>query len=540
MSSKTRRVQKRKRFEHKKQQRCLKQRRQRRRYSPFKHLTRNQQAVASKLIDGEVTMLSHASWGFVERFLVFMNELGVFELLGVEGRRFYRQMFSIALLLVTYEIKILLGITAMNQVGERLFKDLVLMRLIGYTSDQLASGFCQRGHQDSQKPLHKNTLADAVEKLTATELEEIFNGAVKRLAERGFFAHSQGVFALDASDLPTTRRYQGAGVRSVKREKHKRGQLVEVDKTVYGFKLIALYEVALRQVVAVKVAPINPHDSTFTLELVAQTRRNLGPEAIKLLLVDRGFLDGETLWQLKGKLNIDFVVPARSDMHITKDARALAAEKPDGEYIFFAWRAGDEQGRGEVQLKGLRGLVTYDQYGDAQHQQAINRKDFQPNPINALLIQSYNGKPATAGEEKVFLTSLPVDDPLAIYDAYDLRSLIENGLFRELKQGWHLLAFPKKTADAVRGHVYLTILMFNLVNAYRTHEGQDLAEQGIRRQRLSWHEPNKLLVIAGEFYAIFDLEELLILLGCEPKVCWRVDPRRVRREYGLDALALAA
>ena len=68
-------------------------------------------------------MLSHAGWGFAERFLVFMNELGVFELLSVEGKRFYRQMFDIALLLVTYEIKILVGIASMNQVGG-LFKDL--------------------------------------------------------------------------------------------------------------------------------------------------------------------------------------------------------------------------------------------------------------------------------------------------------------------------------------------------------------------------------------------------------------------------------
>lgn len=147
---------------------------------------------------------------------------------------------------------------------------------------------------------------------------------------------------------------------------------------------------------------------------------------------------------------------------------------------------------------------------------------------------------AKAGQEKVFLTSLPIDDPLTIYDAYDLRSLIENCLFRELKQGWHLLAFPKKSEDAVRAHVYLTILMFNLVNAYRTHEGQALTEQAIRRQRLSWHEPNKVFVITGLFYAIFDLEELLILLGCQPEVCWRVDPDRVRSDYGLDVLTRAA
>jgi hypothetical protein len=199
----------------------------------------------------------------------------------------------------------------MNQLSERLFKDLALLRLVGYSSDQLASGFCKRGHKSSQKPLHKNTLADAVEKLTASELEHIFNGAVKRLSERGLFAHSKGVFALDASDLPTTKRYQGAGVRTIKKQQRKRDKVNQVEKTVYGFQLVALYEVELRQVVAVKVSKINPHDSTFTLELVEQARRNLGPEAVKLLLVDRGFLDGETLWRLKHDLNIDFVVPAK-------------------------------------------------------------------------------------------------------------------------------------------------------------------------------------------------------------------------------------
>lgn len=540
MSSKARREQKRKHIEQKKQQRLAKRRQGKRHYNPYEQLTRNQKEVASRLIDGEVTMLSHAGWGFAESFLVFMNELGVYELLGVDGKRFYRQMFDISLLLVSYEIKILLGIASMNQVAERLFKDLALMRLIGYSSDQLASGFCRRGHRDSQKPMHKNTLADAVEKLTSEELEYVFNSAVKRLAERGFFDGSQGIFALDSSDLPTTKRYEGAGNRTIKKRKKSQGKLIEVEETLYGFKLLALYEVKLRQVVAVKVATINPHDSNFTLELVKQARRNLGRERLKVLLIDRGFLDGEALWQLKHELHMDFVVPAKSNMHITQDARSLKRERPDDDYVCYAERPGDERQQGEVKLRGIRGLVSYDQYGNAEHQKKINRKIFEPNPINALLIQSYNGETAEAGKEKVFLTSLPVDDPLVIFDYYDLRSLIENCLFRELKQGFNLLAFPKKTADAVRGHVYLTILTFNLVNAYRTHEGQDLAEQGIRRQRLIWHDGNKVLVIAGQAYAIFDLEELLILLGCELEICCRVDPEKVRREHGLLSLPRAA
>ena len=144
------------------------------------------------------------------------------------------------------------------------------------------------------------------------------------------------------------------------------------------------------------------------------------------------------------------------------------------------------------------------------------------------------------GKEPVFVTSLPVNDPMWVLDTYDLRSLIENCLFRELKQGWTLLAFPKKSQDAVCAHVVLTVLIFNLTNAYRTSSGQDLTQRGIRRQRLAWQEANQVFVFAGDYYAIFDVEELAILLGCEPEICWRVDPDRVRRRYGLPSFEQVA
>ena len=506
-------------------------------YNPFKQLTRNQSEVARRLIDGEVTMLSHAGWGFVERFLVFLHELGIYELLKVDGHRFYRQMFNLSLLLITYEIKVLLGISSMNQLGTRLFKDLALLRLIGYTADQLASGFCRRGKQDSQKPLHKNTLADAVEKLTHQELEQIFNGAIQRLAARGVFTSSNGVFALDSSDLETTTKYQGRGCRT-KQEKHfSKGKIVTIERITYGFKVFALYEVQKRIVVALRVRPIHEHDSNYTLELVEQAKKNLGVGVLKVLLIDRGFLDGETLWTLKNELRIDFVLPAKRNMCVTQDARALAYEKPDGAYIFTAQRLPDTiKGICGVTLTGLKGLISYERYGDAAHQKTKNRKDFVANPINTIVITSFKGVVPEVGKERVFLTSLGVSDPLVIFDHYDLRSLIENRLFRELKQGWCLTSFPKKSFaavrfDAVRAHVVLSVLMFNLTNSYRTQLGQDITQRGIRCQRLAWHTPNKVMIFAGGYYGIFDLEEILILLGSTPEICWRVDPREVKRRY---------
>jgi hypothetical protein len=496
--------------------------------------TRNQKEVARRLLAGEVSMVGGTGWSFVEPFLAFLGEIGFYEVIRIDGERFVRKMMAVSLLILTYEVKVLLGLAGMNGVGKTLFRDIALLKLIGYSTRQLQAGFCERGYGDKQKPMHKNVLADAVEKLTAQELETILNKSIQRLVAKGVFAESQGHFALDGSDLETTARYRDTGMKTVTEQhwsrKEKKG--VEIEKVIYGFKLLALYDVHLRLVVAVKVVQIQEHDSLFARSLLQQGIANLGKGVIRVLLIDRGFLDGLTLWQIKNEDGIDFVVPVKSNMHVTSDARAFLKQKPDTQFLFAAERPGAGQKQtGHVKLMGIKSLTSYDQYGDEEHQQQSNRSDFAGNPINAIVVTEFERHVYAADKAKVFLTSLPVADPLAIIDLYDLRSLIENTLFRELKQGWFLAVFPKKSADAVRGHVYLTLLVFNLTNAFRTNTGQDLAKRGIRRQRRSWLCDHQVIVFAGEFYAVFDIETIFILLGRPPDICWRVDPDQVYRQF---------
>jgi hypothetical protein len=187
---------------------------------------------------------------------------------------------------------------------------------------------------------------------------------------------------------------------------------------------------------------------------------------------------------------------------------------------------------GQVTVVGVAGLGSYDQYGTAEHATQANRTDFVANPINAVVVTAWAGHVSAPGKETVFLTSLSVGVPLAVLDLYDLRSLIENTAFRELKQGWCLECYPKKTAAAVRGHVLLTVLTFTLVNAFQTRQGHRLAQQGIRRQRAET-DCGQVIVFAGDHYGIFDIEEVFILLGIVPTTCLRMDPDEVRRRYGL-------
>ncbi|MBA4376482.1 MAG: hypothetical protein C0401_09970 [Anaerolinea sp.] len=519
--------------EQRRQQKLEKQRRKGKGTTHGPRPTRNQKEVAKRLLAGEVSMVGGTGWSFVEPFLSFLGELGFYDVIQIDGERFIRKMMAVSLLILTYEVKVLLGLAGMNGIGKTLFRDIALLKLIGYSTRQLQEGFCQRGIGDKQKPMHKNVLADAAEKLTSGELEYILNTSIQRLAAKGVFSESRGHFALDGSDLETTARYRDVGMKTVtKKWSRKEKKLVEIEKVVYGFKLLALYDVHLRLVVAVKVVQIQEHDSQFTRPLLQQGLENLGPGVIRVLLIDRGFLDGLTLWQIKNEDRVDFVVPVKSNMIVTGDARAFLMQKADGEYVFAAERPGEgSKHTGHIKLIGIRGLTTYDQYGDEEHQQQSNRTDFQGNPINAIVVTEFDHHVYAHDKAKVFLSSLPVDDPLAVIDLYDLRSLIENTLFRELKQGWFIGHFPKKTADAVRGHVFLIILVFNLTNAFRTHVGQDLTKRGIRRQRRSWQCTHQVIVFADEFYAVFDIETIFILLGRPPEICWRVDPDQVYRQF---------
>jgi hypothetical protein len=512
-------------------------------YAPWRQFTRNQQEVARRLTAGQITSVMVTGWSYAAQFLSFLDLVGYCALLNLEGQGFVRVMIPIAQLVLTYHLKVLLGVGSINLVPTRLFREWALLQLIGYTTTQLQSGFCQRGHL-TQGPMHQNTLADAIERLQPAELERLLNATVQRLRARGCFRTSRGHYALDASDLPTTKRYTGAGVKSyLERRVTQDKQVVEVTRRVWGFKVLLVYEVHLRLVVAAKVVPIQEHESRYTRELVAQARANLGPGVVRVLLIDRGFLDGADLWYLKETLGIDFVIPAKDNMAVTADARALSRERDPATGIVAQERAGrrrTRQGRvrqvGQVTVVAVPGVQSYDQYGAAAHAKQANRKDFVAHPLNAVVVTHWEGIAYPVGEEKVFLTSLPVPAPLAVLDLYDLRSLIENTAFRELKQGWGLLQYPKKTEAAVRGHVFVTLLTFTLANAFCTAAGHALTQRGIRRQRAEQYSP-RVVLFAGDVYGLFEVEEVLILLGVVPAQCWQTDPVRVRQRYRLRASA---
>ncbi|MGD0917828.1 MAG: hypothetical protein ABSB22_15350 [Thermodesulfobacteriota bacterium] len=149
------------------------------------------------------------------------------------------------------------------------------------------------------------------------------------------------------------------------------------------------------------------------------------------------------------------------------------------------------------------------------------------------MVIRWDGKEYPSGKEKVFLTNLPVSRPMRIIDQYDdLRSEIENRGFRELKQGYHLLKSPQKTAAVVRAHAVLTLIIYSMVNAYKSEQGQRLAHLGIRRWRAKQmgESIHKVIVYYEGIYGIVDVEELFYLMDMTPKELYRRKISQPQRE----------
>jgi len=464
-----------------------------------------------------------AGWGFLDHFFIFLFSLGFFARVDFRLKRVKRVMVPAVLMIFTYEVKQLIGISSMNQLEEHLFRDTALLKIIGFTARQIREGFCQRGKGKRRGPMHRDTLADFLSRFSAKEVDFILEEAVRVLVKHKLVRGK--TYILDATDLPTTKRFRGCGMKKVVKKVWGRGgQEVEVVEYVYGYKLLVLLEARHKLVVAARMVKINEHEKCFTKRLVREAQERTGG-AVRVLLVDRAFIDGVLLWWLCKKMKIHFVIPARTNMEVSQDLRGFRSEKADGEGVFW------EETK-EVRVLGVRGLLSYDQFGEEGHKRRKGRKDFRANPINGIMVVRWAGREYEVGEEKIFLTSLSVGRPLRVLEQYDLRSEIENQGFRELKQGYHLLKYPQKTCSAIRAHAVLTLIIYSLVNAYKSQRGQRLAHLGIRRWRgkQMGQSIHKMIVYYEGIYGIVDVEELFYLMDMTPKELYRLKIKRFRRE----------
>jgi Transposase DDE domain len=481
----------------------------------------NQEKVREALQRGEYDDASLTSWGRLDDLVALAEGLGVLkELQAIQPD--LTRAGDIPRWFIHHALfwRTVVGDESLAAMQEGLFRDTGVLRLLGCTAREIRQGFAAQRNQGAHTPCHVDSLRYSLKHTPAGQFSQAFTRCRARWIQAGFVKR-RGTYILDATKIEVDGEYEGAGAMTVREEildaQGKRHRRKIVTK---GFKLVTLsYLVPKRKllvVMAYRVLPIQQHEITVSEELVEEVVTAVGEGAIRLLLLDRGFLDGERLGRWQGR-GMDVLVPVKHNMAVLADMQGLATLPPDAHIVPAARRgAKDAQGQPleDVQLLGFRGLETLESY---------------PGALNGLLVTAFRGQELLAEQQWGAITTLPVRTPaevLAAFDAYDDRSLVENTEYRELKQGYRLPTFIGKDASSIAAHLFFEVLLYSVIALYQQQRAHRFVAEGIRRlRRVAWKERLEVVVYVGCWYGLFEVREFATLLGRPPT--GRLDATRV-------------
>ena len=245
----------------------------------------------------------------------------------------------------------------------------------------------------------------------------------------------------------------------------------------------------------VKVMGGRDAEAPRILPLAQSFIRAVGEGVMKVLIFDRGLIDGRTIATLKREHGVDSVFPLKKDMQCWDEAWRLAEfsqepwaqrvpapnEPPPHppqrpEYIRrreAARRATVQAARrGSAKPAARRLLKTL-----AKPIRGLRVWDACPVPIHAVPMRDLYD----TGQEQgwVLATTMDFQDPFAPADYYRLRPRIEERI-RQTKCFWDLTRFRSPSFSLVVNQVVFVLMAYSLVQIFLRQTGRDAHARWVR------------------------------------------------------------
>jgi len=449
----------------------------------------------------------------------FFEKSGLFRILYDVKGNFKRKSISfVGKFLIIYIIKLFIGIMDIRGMDE-LLRDYGTMKLVGFTHEELSHGICNRGKANQYGRKYKRkagimdcfTVLDNISRFGVVSTIEAHDEFVKEQVRQG--VKFGDIYAVDSTIIETSEDYPGAG-----RTRRENGESDNSPTCQFGFKLFVVYDIKTRIIVAMYIVSAEKADGKYLFFMVEKALANLGPGKIKVIVADRGFIDGHSLWRIKHEKGIDFVIPAKSNMIIWEDATGFreAAQKAK---LIETWQYGKGKSGGYL----VPGLMSYGEYNQVP---AESKKYRNGSKLNAVVVTMWRGYEITSGKEKVLLTSLCNQDAVRVIMHYRLRSYIENCGFREMKQAAYLSVLPKRkgkgTENAAYIHIALSVMTHSIFYAFlywrkfRRKEKTQLKKDPLHLREFrkqTKFKQDAIFILVDNHYAILSLDEVLSVLG---------------------------
>ena len=430
----------------------------------------------------------------------------------------------------------------------------------------LCEGFNQKNHYDRETPCDPDYLRKVAKDTDGEALMGWFNRDVGRVFRKHRAFDPEGIFIGDGSYLfvPDNSNYEGSVKmrfdehnHPVSWEQYNKMSEVQKDRCQWRrcYKMVTLLHTnRMREFflfVAVKVISGKDHECPVLYELIKQFVEAMGPGVMKRLIVDRGFLDGESISLCKKKYGIDILIPIRRNMDLYADALALFGE-PEVDWVECNER--EEEGKEPIRPKPK---VILQREKKRQKKLRQLKEQQPPPPSEKTLVKT---EAASIGEFRswsscsvpltvvanrehyadghretwFFIDTRAVQDPSQTRQEYHLRPSTEER-YRQLKCFSDLTHFTSRAFSMVINQVIFTMLAYDLLQIYLLRQGRKELNQKtlprIRQQLLP--SDNSIIVYWQNYYGLFrpfELVGFVVTLGEEARQKIAAKCRRIGRE----------
>ena len=439
--------------------------------------------------DKKYDHITQSGFGKIDELLSFMHGVGIYDLLEkVDSCMKRKTDIPRSFIHTTLALRPILEITGINQVPAKLFASPVILKKMGLSLEVIEGGFSPKNKAGKNLPHCLDTIYDEAKRVNPIAWDRLLAGQVVLFKDKRFIKKHPGIYALDATDIEVGPGTQYENIGKVAKEvslTDKNGNSFCKIELKYGYKLLMLQSVeeGARYIIAACLVPLNVHEDSLAYALVKSAYDVLGAGYIKTIIADRAFFDGDLFRKLMD-LSIDFIVPAKCNTQILSDMKGLLK-------------------LGGHTEAASNGKTVYG-FGSLSTLSSCLYK------LNGILTEEGHG----------FVTSLKVNSKATLLKAFGLylrRWDIENYGFRELKEYWNIEVLPGKKFNTVYTHIFLILVMFNTVIAYKSNRKDKFVQKGFfSLVKANFSYTDEMIIYRDGYVGIFSLKEFLLLMDLPP------------------------
>jgi hypothetical protein len=431
-------------------------------------------------------------------------------------------------------------------------------------------GFNTRNLGPRATPCDQDYLRKLAKDTDAQQLEQWYNHHVAQLYVQMGAYEDEGIFLGDGSYLfvPDNAHYEGSmrllfdeHNHPVSKDEEKKLTPAQRDRCQWRRCYRAVFllhcdRAGERFVVAgLRVLRANQAEAPALWELIETFLEAVGRGVMKVLVVDRGFIDGPQIGQLKTKHGVDTVIPVRKNMEILRDVRGIVTLGADWEEYQRPRRQPLTPTRPKhptaAKRESTRQKTLAEKRAQAQSENPPDpRKVLERTLITKIpgltswsdcsvpLTGVYSKDCYADGHEKDWLlvTTDPHSSAAAVRDYYALRTDIEE-LHRQVKCFWDLTRFPSTAWNVIVSQTVFVALTYSLLQLHLLQHGhQELNRRSVETSRRLLPDGDRVIIYRQQRFAFFTLlehTELTLNLTEKARRKALAKTRRLMNEDGL-------